>query len=61
MMQAPIPPERRLAELLDRVREGGMALVLLGIVLALAIFFFIQRERIYNFLVRLSKPGRKKA
>ena len=42
-----------------RLYEGDYVttLVLLGIVLALAIFFFLQREKIYNFLVRLSKPG----
>ncbi len=44
-----------------RLYEGDYVttLVLLGTVLALAIFFFIQREKIYNFLVRLSKSGRK--
>lgn len=31
MMQADTPPERQLAELLDRVRAGGVKLVLLGI------------------------------
>jgi uncharacterized membrane protein YdjX (TVP38/TMEM64 family) len=44
-----------------RLYEGDYVttLVLLGIVLALAVFFFIRREKMYNFLVRLGKTGRK--
>lgn len=44
-----------------RLYEGDYVttLVILAIVLACAIFFFIQREKIYDFLLRLSKPSRK--
>jgi uncharacterized membrane protein YdjX (TVP38/TMEM64 family) len=44
-----------------RLYEGDYVttLVLLGIVLAFAVFFFIQRERLYNFLLRISGPKSK--
>jgi uncharacterized membrane protein YdjX (TVP38/TMEM64 family) len=40
-----------------RLYEGDYVttLVLLGIVLAFGAFFFIQRERLYNFLLRISR------
>ena len=44
-----------------RLYEGDYVttLVLLGIVLAFAIFFFLQRERLYDFLVRISRSKNK--
>jgi uncharacterized membrane protein YdjX (TVP38/TMEM64 family) len=44
-----------------RLYEGDYVttLVLLGIVLTCAILFFMQRGRLYNFLVRISRPKSK--